>query len=36
MNKRGPRIDPCGTPHVTDSVLESAPCRCTYYFLLLK
>ena len=27
MNKRGPSIDPCGTPQVTDSVLESVPCK---------
>ena len=24
-NKRGPKIEPCGTPHVTDLDVESCP-----------
>ena len=33
MNKRGPSIDPCGTPHVIVQVIEFFTFISTYCFL---
>ena len=36
MNSKGPRMDPCGTPVVTDSILECIPSKLTYWALFVK
>ena len=35
-NKSGPKIEPCGTPDVTDSQLDFAPFITTCCFYLLS
>ena len=35
-NKSGPKIEPCGTPDVTDNQLDLAPSMTTYCFLPVK
>ena len=36
MNSKGPIMDPCRTPVVTDSILECIPSKLTYWALFVK
>ena len=36
LNNVGPRIEPCGTPHIIHYWEDLVPLSCTYCFLYVK